>query len=287
MKQWIKYLGLIALIGITTMAASGQQRLPEPTIERATHVDEQGLQQWEEFRAANCPACRSLKTTACQHCKDLEFNTRCLECDMKKKSPCRACGGKGQIPDPFVLVHCPGCYGAGIFPCDGCRGEGSYPVQGGGKKNQKCSSCRGAGAYACEVCKGRRLIPVIKPKPSLQGAKPKTLRTVLASAEKILQALHGFTATGTNSRKETKAYQKLMVPAVRSIPTLKLCSKMLENLMKTLAKGDGWQGNDEKKAHAFNRFLTYNKIYLMHQKKLLELSLGRAEFNTEVLAKKK
>jgi hypothetical protein len=276
----------ILLLLSCVLPAQRGEKFVVPQVKRAVVTDDNGLQQWAEFKYQNCATCRGLKVHKCKHCDGLEWAKTCLECDWKKKSPCRDCGGRGQTQDPLLWVVCPGCHGAGCFPCALCRNEGCFPIQGGSKKPAKCGGCKTLGGYKCGVCKGKRLVCGPALKPSVGEA---SLKDLLAAKKKIgqtLTALATFRPTH-NTSKDLKAYAKALAPAARVLPSLKKCQAMVKTILKGLKKGDAFVENDQKKAAGFDLFRIYNQLYLQHQQQVIDLCIQRQEFNTNVMAKKK
>ncbi len=279
---------LAAVVGLSAPAQSkkkkGQSLIQ---VMRATTVDKDGLAQWNKWEAPACPDCKTSRQTDCHMCRDLEGElAKCLECAGAKKSPCRTCAGTGHIPDPLKSWICPSCFGASVFRCFGCHGKGVHMVKGA-PKPAKCMPCSGKGTFPCAVCKGKRLVKAPPIKPTLAKASTKKLKAARKKVAAVFEALKSFEPDGQKDRKSVKAYQKLLKPALRTMPALKRCQTMAKNLMKWHGKGDVWVGNDEKKYAVFKRFVTFNKYYLEQQVKLLDLCIARAEHNDKVIAEKK
>lgn len=269
------------------LPAQHGEKFVVPQVKRAVVTDDSGLQQWAEFAPQNCPTCRGLKIHKCKHCDGLERAKSCLECDWKRQSPCRTCGGHGQIQDPLLLAVCPGCHGAGCFPCNFCHNEGTQPVQGGSKKKPaKCLCCKAQGGFKCEVCRGKRLVEGPALKPSVGEASLKDLDSAKKKIAETLTALAAFRPTNKTS-KDLKAYAKALAPARRVLPLLRKCQSMINTIQKGLSKGDLYVDNDKRKAEAFDRFRIYNELYLKHQQQVIDLCIKRQEFNENVMAKKK
>jgi len=269
------------------LPAQQGEKFTLPQVKRDVVTDDSGLRQWAEFKPQNCPTCRGLKVQKCKHCDGLERAKSCLECDWKRNSPCRDCGGRGQTQDPLQWVICPGCHGAGCFPCGFCRNEGSQPVEGGSKKNPpKCVCCRGQGGFKCEVCRGKRLVEGPALKPDVGQASLKDLQDAKKKIGETLTALAAFRPID-NPSKDIRAYTKALVPASRALPSLKKCQAMIKTIQKGLQKGDAYVDSDKRKQDAFNRFRIYNELYLKHQQQVIDLCIERQEFNANVVANKK
>jgi len=287
MTSRLPILYCVLLLLSCVLPAQRGEKFVVPQVKREVVTDDNGLQQWAEFKQQNCPTCRGIKVHKCKHCDDLERAKTCLECDFKKKSPCRGCGGKGQTLDPLLWVVCPGCHGANCFPCNFCHNEGSQPIKGGSsKKPAKCVGCKAQGGFKCEVCKGKRVVPGPALKPTVGKA---SLKDLLAAKKKIGQALTGIAAFRFTNKtsKDVKAYAKALAPATRLLPPLKKCQSMIKTIVKGLAKCDVYLDNDKRKAEAFSLFRAYNELYLKHQQQVIDLCIQRQEFNTNVMAKKK
>lgn len=206
---------------------------------------------------------------------------------MKKVAPCRTCGGLGTIPDPLEKTNCPGCQGSSVIDCDVCNTIGMQKVNGGGDKPKECVACKADGGYKCTVCKGARLVEMAALKPSLAEAAPDALKKALETTEATLKALAGFEPTGKGTRKEIKKYQDLLGTGATLYPALKRCQSAAEEVMKNVLKGEVWQGHEEREAAELKRMKTSTEYYLKMNKRLLELSLARAEANAKVLAERK
>ncbi len=253
--------------------------------ERPTKDDDQGLKQWDEFHQ-NCPTCVATKTTICVHCNGMDGHTKCLECNMTKKAPCRACAGEGQLLDPLQWSLCPGCFGAGVFPCDVCGGRGGSKVEGGGDKIKDCVACKGDGGWRCGVCKGARKVPAPKLKPSVGEADSATLKKAREDVAEVLAAVSAWEPS-PKARKDVKDYPKLLQKATGVLPALKLCQKDLDDRMKAIFKGEVWVGHEEREANSLKRTKQCHEYYLKFQLRLLDLCIARAEHNEKVLAEKK
>lgn len=264
-----------------------QLKLPIPDkYERTTELDDNGLEQWTEYRQLACPNCQGKKTTVCFHCDGLIRNQQCLECKMKKKVTCRVCAGLGHVPDPLEKVVCPHCLGATIFPCDICGWEGGTMVKGGSKKPAACVACKWQGSYPCTVCRGARLVDPVKLKPSVGEASLKDLLKAREAIATVLAAMAEFEPGGSKTRKDIKAYSKLLTPATRYLPPLKSAQKAFEAVMKKALKGEVWIGHEEREVAVIKRFMQHHGYYLQHQKRLLDLCVERAEFNEKAQAAK-
>jgi hypothetical protein len=282
----------LALLLATLFAAPQDDKFPDPIVQRATKVDDQGLRQWvQPADLVACPQCKNNKETECFHCKDFEADeqpSKCPECGGKKKAPCRVCAGGGSLPDPLEKAPCPGCFGASVVLCIGCRGRGAFPVQGGGKKWQKCTQCKAIGGWPCLVCKGARTIAPPKLKPNLANAPSSELVPAKDAVMAVQAALERFRFSGhiDRVRNEVKAYGEAWKPAVKWLAAAKDAPAMLKEIMDGMGKGDVWVGQDERKAEAAKRFLLFNVYYLKHQAKILDLCLERAQANEKAAAGK-
>ena len=163
---------------------------------------------------------------------------------------------------------------------------GPVPVEGGGKRDQKCGCCKGKGAYDCTTCKGERAVEPPKLKPSVAEAKAQDLRKALEALAEVQAALDKFESS-RDARKDMKAIARVVKPGFKYFPVLKRFAKQFDIATKAQTKGAVWTSYvDNVVAHAdlMKRSLDY---YLKHQKRVLELSLARAEHNEKVASGKK
>jgi hypothetical protein len=284
---------LCMFAGGALRAQHGQQKMVEikyvmpDTYKRATTTDAQGLTQWAEYDKPVCPTCQGKKTTVCTHCQRFTDVKKCIECNMKKVAPCRACAGLGYMPDPLEQVLCPGCMGAGFFPCFVCGGKGTMKIEGNGDHVFDCVACKGEGGFKCPVCNGERLVESAQVKPHLKDASVATLKKAQASVEEVLKAVDGFTPGGKDARRDVRIYNKLLTPAFAVLPPLKRCPKALDEIMGRIFMGSQFKGHEQQEADALQQWKSSNLYYLKHQKHLLDLCIERAESNAKVLAGKK
>jgi hypothetical protein len=283
---------LLVLLVLLVPPAAGQDKkgeflLPIPEkLERATTTDEQGLQQWAEWKAQPCVNCKGRKTMTCQHCLRFEEGEDCPECKKTRAATCRVCAGSGEQVDVLKSAPCPSCFGAALTRCFVCNGAGRFPVTGGGDKPAKCGCCDAVGAYKCSTCDGKRLVEAPAFKPSLNDAKAQDLKKALEAVEATLAALAKFESTG-DGRKDVKEHEKVTAAGARHLPPLKRAQKHFEEVSKRQAKGAVWTAYGDmvkSQAAAAKQAMEY---YLKHQKRVLELCLARAEHNEPLLAQKK
>ena len=281
-------LFLLALFALLSGAPSPAQKdgkiqmvLPDK-FERATAADAQGLLQWADYKPENCPNCNGNKTVDCPHCGRFDDNKKCIECQMKKKATCRACGGLGHFPDPLDKVVCPGCLGAGFFNCFVCGGRGVMKVTGSGDKLFDCVGCKGEGGFKCTVCNGARLVEVATFKPSLKEttAVP-ALQKAKDQIDAALKALAAAVPDGKNSRKDVKEYARIVTPATAALAPLKRCPKALEDVMNKIYAGSIYIGHEDHEADAIKQWQANTDYYLKHQQRILELCIARAEQNAK------
>lgn len=260
--------------------------IPEK-LERPTKADDKGMLLWAPHDKQKCPTCSGTTTTGCAHCDRIEGNTKCLECSLKKTAPCRTCGGLGYLPDPLEKVSCPGCLGATVVECDVCNTIGSQKVTGSGDKPKECLACKGDGGFKCTVCKGARLVEPAQLKPSLAEAGPEALKKALEATDATLKALAAFEPTGKGTRKEIKKYLEVLGTGAAFYPPLKRCQVVAEEVMKSVLKGEVWQGHEEREAAELKRMKASNEYYLKVNKRMIELAIARAEANAKLAAEKK
>lgn len=272
--------------GASTNALPAQARSKNPSapVERKVVTDAKGLQQWAKYKAAPCLRCKKTRMHECVTCKDREHAKKCRECGTKKKprtkrSPCRLCGGHGEMPDALVEAPCIGCFGSSVFTCFGCRGEGSYPVEGGGKKRQKCAVCKGAGSHACGVCKGKRRCAALSLRKGLAQASLKDLRAAETVVTETLAKMRSWEPGGVKDRKELKHYQAILKKVSKYAKVARKASSMLKSLHASVSKMDQYLGHEDRKVAVFKQFAQYNAFYLDHQLQALKLAIARAEHN--------
>jgi len=289
-KNLLSIIALFAMaLVFSTQSAAAQGeakpelRIPIPDVfELPTVKDDEGLLQWDRY-VVNCPNCKGAKKTVCFHCLGLLRITDCIECKQTKETPCRVCAGEGMMPSPLEKAPCPGCIGAGMFPCHVCAGEGNYRIVGGSDKPTDCAGCKGAGGYACSICRGARVVDPPKLKPSVGEAELKDLEKARDAVAELITALDAWEATGDDTRKEIKHFQKLLVPVTRYLPALKSAQKDFDGMMKRVMKGAGFESHEQNEARAINHYRRNNLYYLRHQKRLLDLCILRQEANLKVL----
>jgi len=256
------------------------QYLEPDKVERATAPDDKGQQQWSDWKPENCPNCNGNKTVDCPHCAHFADNKKCPECNMTKKAPCRACAGLGTVADPLDKMLCPECLGAGQFQCATCEGRGISKVNGSGDKIFDCVACRGEGGYKCAICNGTRLVEAAAIKPSLRAA---TNAAVLTKAKEqvdaALKQLATFEPDGKNSRKDVKEFTKVLAPLAPLLPPIKREQKAVEDVMGKIYAGSVYEGHEEKEANALKMWRAHTEYYLKLNRRMLELSIKRAEQN--------
>src|SRR5262249_51770801 len=200
---WFAFLMMLLLGPPLAAQKDGRVQYVSPDkFERETKDDAQGLAQWVPWKNdEKCPNCNGAKVVECPHCARFEDNKKCIECQLKKKAPCRACGGLGVLPDPLDKVLCPGCMGAGFFPCIPCHGGGQIKIQGSGEHKFDCLACKGEGGFKCTVCNGSRFVEAATFKPSLKECtNVQQLTKTREQLDETLKALGSFAPDGKNSR---------------------------------------------------------------------------------------
>ena len=254
-----------------------------PPITIPTKLDAQGLKQWGEFNQ-NCPACKAKKFLECRHCKHLEEPEICAECDKTRKAPCHYCTGTGKLPDPLSQAPCPGCRSHSVFLCHMCANTGRIKIVGGGKKGVKCSVCKGNGGRACTVCAGTRLVPALF-KGKVGSTDLKKLRKAKAVLETLTKDVLKFSAIG-QSRIDRKKFSSLFKKARSTL----LISKKFLSQMEAVSKGmdqPRFKGNAQTQVASMDLMRTYLVHYLLHQTKVLDLCIARAEHNAEAAKARK
>jgi hypothetical protein len=286
-KHVQRTLLLVLTFFLAASAAHAQAKKPEPFLipdparyERATETDADGLLQWIVFEAERCPNCKGQKTMTCRHCERFDDGDceDCPECHNTRKAACRICGGSGETHDILEKAPCPTCSGAAVTRCFVCNGKGSFLVEGGGDRRQKCGCCDGVGGFPCGTCKGERFVAPPKLKPSVGDASAKDLLKAMETLEKVIEGVSGF-ESGGNARNDIKAVAKILGPASRYFPPLKDANKHFESSTKDQTKGAVWKHYEESVATSAGSFKWSLEYYLTHQKRVIELSLKRAEHN--------
>ncbi len=281
---------LISVLATAALTAQkkrkNEQILIPDKFQIKTVEDENGQLQWVKHKDETCIPCKSLKTTTCWHCSGLVNNKTCLECKMTKKAVCRTCAGVGYYPNPLERAPCPGCRGASALTCNIFGGEGYYKPPGGGDRFAKCECCKGVGAYACTVCKGKRYVETPKLKPSVGAAKLKDLKKAMAAIEGVDEMLKLWNPTGANTRKEIKAFNKLLKPATKYFPPLKRQQAFATLIGKKIANSNHFVAHKEMQSNCMQLLKKNTEYYVTHQKHLLTLCLARAE-NRKIEPEKK
>jgi hypothetical protein len=283
--SWFAVLLLMLLGPPLAAQKDGRVQYMSPDkFERATKDDAQGLAQWVEWKNdEKCPNCNGAKLVDCPHCARLEGNKKCIECQLKKKAPCRACGGLGVLPDPLDKVLCPGCMGAGFFPCIPCHGGGQIKIEGSGEHKFDCPSCKGEGGFKCTVCNGARYVEPASFKPSLKECtNVQQLTKTRDQLDETLKALGSFAPDGKNSRKDTKEFARIAGLAPAALGPMKRVGKACEDVMAKVFMASGFKGHEEEEVAALNEWKSGTDYYLKQQKHVLELCIARAEHNAKV-----
>jgi hypothetical protein len=287
MKRNIVLHFLISLL-VAAMAPAQDEIDPKkldktiPPFKLATKVDAKGLQQWEAFPVHNCPACKGAKQEECLHCKHIETPTLCPECALTRKAPCHHCAGAGKLADPLEFAPCPGCNSHGIMICFMCGNRGRLNASAE-YKGIKCMSCKEESGMDCTVCKGKRLV-----KSALKGkigkANLKQLQKAKATARELMTAVVRYRATGVG-RVDRKTFDALFKHAKSDFPELKDVSGLVKNLVRGVDQPQ-YKDNDKRIIAVFDRLRTNVVLYLIHQERVLDQCIARAEFNEKAGNKK-
>lgn len=91
-----------------------------------------------------CAACAGSGKVAgvCGTCSN---HGACEKCLGFGTQPCRACGGKGQLPERRFNRDCSHCNGRGDVTCTSCNGSRACKSCGGKEVKETCPGCRGKG----------------------------------------------------------------------------------------------------------------------------------------------
>lgn len=261
-------------------------------IERATKADDKGMLQWDTYTPPKCPSCSGTGKMKCPTCQNFpEDATFCAECKRATKEreiPCYPCGGTGTIPDPLEKALCPGCRGAALLLCFQCSGGGVLRIQGSGDKWLQCPPCGKTGGWKCAVCNGERFVAIAGVKPSLKDANAATLTKAIAAVDQALKDLSAISpAGGERARKEVKAIAKAFDLAGAYVAAVKRTTKPFEDYMNKVYGGSQFLGHEENEAGAMSLVKTNAEYHLKHVKRMMELSLKRAEANAKLAAEQK
>lgn len=277
---------LVASSATLTPELSAQgPRLKNPQkTERKTAPDENGLHQWTEWKGEKCPLCKGVGKSACTTCDRFGEDAKdCPECQRKDKvkhlTTCRICIGEGTIPDPLKVVPCAGCVGAGMWLCTVCSGSGKLKV-GSAKRWSACPSCRGKGGFTCTGCDGKRAMGPLQTKPPLSEAPPEKIQKSIKSIDATIALFAAFKPIGgTKARKAVKSLAAAFNSFKKVNPAFKNLGKQSKAYMSKIFAGANFQGHEENEANTLKFIKENAEYYLMHQKRMLELALKRAELN--------
>ncbi|MEQ1631149.1 MAG: hypothetical protein ABL997_02175 [Planctomycetota bacterium] len=280
-----RLLCLVAMFVCAAVSSAQQKLLIPEKLERATVVDENGVTQWAEHKAAECPNCVGKGKVKCTTCERFsEEATTCPDCERKEGhlAVCRMCAGEGTLPDPLEKAMCPGCQGAGFLICTVCAGGGGMRI-GGAKQWSDCPACRGSGRFDCGACDGKRHVEGAGLKPSMAEAKDKDLQKAMQATDAALKQLEKYaTMGGGKVRKDVKALQKIFESVQSTYPALKRLSDPFEDYMGKIYAGAQFQGSDENEAETIMMVKNSAEYFLKHQKRMLELVQKRAEANAKL-----
>jgi hypothetical protein len=281
----LSWLVLLALLLAAAVPAQFQYLVPEK-LERATAKDDNGLLQWAKFEDVKCPVCKGTgKIVPCPTCQRyIEEAKKCRDCgrNEKREAVCHTCAGTGKLCDPLAKVMCPGCHGAGGLLCVNCGGSG-----GGKDKDGKlfdCPICRGESFIVCAICEGKRFVDAAKLKPSLAEASAKDLGKALELTDAVLKDVAAFTPVAKNTRKEIKTLLAAVKLGEKLHPSFKLLPKLEKEYMKIVYAGAAYVDQEQREVAAMQTLKNSVEYYLKWEKRMLELSLARAEANEKALA---
>jgi len=252
-----------------------------PPVKVATKLDEKGQKQWDKSPHQNCPVCEAKKTVKCMHCNHLDTPEKCVLCKKTRKAPCNYCLGTGALADPLKHALCPGCFGNGVVACDSCGNRGKIRWVGGGKKGTKCLICKGNGGVACEVCSGKGLVPSGF-KGKIASQKLKKLKTGKKNLSQLIRQLESFSPLG-RGRVDRKKFTKMFGRVKSDFPVLKKLHKFVDGMMKRVDQPNV-KDNDKTQRRAWRRSKTFLLYYLVHQGKVVDLCIERAEANAKAAA---
>ncbi|HIG10299.1 MAG: hypothetical protein ABGY71_08205 [bacterium] len=272
----------LALCAGSLCAQKTLPKIPATDFTRATVVDDDGFQQFKEY-SVKCEPCRGRGAWDCRGCEKVEM-PGCLECDGKKKAPCRDCAGSGQLLDPLVALPCPYCAGSAWYRCAQCNGFAELSeTRDENVTMVACGACKKRGRYECVVCDGKRKLPSIpiKRKPVLK-AKLKDLLKTREKLIELLPRLEAFEPLG-RAAKTSKALTALLKKPCKLLPPLKNMQELLETVQKGLVKaGSGYKNFEESQDHQFRLFRDRSIYLVRHSVRVLDLCIARAEFNAAV-----
>ena len=284
-KYLLLQLCLLAVASATLteeMAAQGHRYLIPEKIERATAPDEQGLEQWAEWKELQCPSCKGVGKTTCATCERFGPDAEnCPECKRVEKFlvACRVCAGKGNLADPLNSAPCAGCMGAGFWLCMTCAGGGRLKV-GADKRWSACPSCRGTGGFPCTGCKGERIMTTLQLKPEMKEAPLDKLQKAQKDLDATMKLFERFTPEGgVKARKAVKDLTAAFDSAKKLHPAFKDLAKQSKDYMGKIFAGAQFQGHEETEANTMKMIKSNAEYYLKHQKRMMELAIKRAELN--------
>ena len=259
-------------------------KMPRETVEA-----DDGTLEWAEYIKTKyrCPTCKGKKKQICAFCYRLGNHDTCPECkhkaderEDKKLTTCRTCAGEGFVPDILEKAPCPGCRGAGIRACQRCFGEQNLGTEGTDELS-RCTVCRGTGHYKCIVCRGKRHVEVAKVGSSIKKAKAKDLKKALKALEAIEKGASKLQSTG-NARKDAKLWKPLLRPGARYFRPLNKLAKANAELSSDVVKGGNPVDPEGLARQTMSSMTAGLQYYLASQRRLLELSLERAEHNEAI-----
>ena len=262
------------------------RRQPPERVERATVTDDKGILQWAEHKGAQCLNCKGEGKTACLHCDRFEEkleHAKCPECGDEKKATCRVCYGAGTLPDALEGSPCPACGAVGHTVCGICSGRGLMFPAGSNGKSSRCDLCKGVGALPCGACKGKRIVEHPKFKPSFAEAKSSDYAKAIEALDKVLEGLPTFESS-RDSRKDMKAFAKLVASGVKALPALKAAADHFEVSKKSEAGGSNWQHWPDVVAQQTTFAKENLEYWLKYEKRIMTLAMQRALKNEETAA---